>query len=296
MQINNIHNTPKQIYFNGNIKAKRVVDVAQDMAVVSLDDYKNYFIPLKYKVAMNAKELKQLYKINANSPKFLDACYKYYLTLFDIPNEIAPARGSINVDAPILFAYDFSTNTIVNNLALCHTKLTQNEIITYLRHEFQHYLQNMEIYRHETLGKEWLQFNIDTFIKNDKKDLKDFLLTKPIDEWGSDMNTLRFYYLMRECLRNNDEDTFNRLYKPYEDNITQSLTAFRERIIKAKGIIPKNSSSTEKIKGYMQGFKKSLNYSHNAENLKTCGYRTNPIEEEAYAVQLDLLEDLELMI
>ena len=92
------------------------------------------------------------------------------------------------------------------------------------------------------------------------------------------------------------QDTFNRLYKPYEDNITQSLTAFRERIIKAKGIIPKNSSSTEKIKGYMQGFKKSLNYSHNAENLKTCGYRTNPIEEEAYAVQLDLLEDLELMI
>ena len=304
MQINTIQYTPKQNGFTGKINQKSISDFAQETfnlskeSMINLDDYSNYFIPTRYKVKMDAKELKQLFNINenANSSYFLDSCHQYFKKQLDIPETIASTLGSTIADTPFLYAYDFITNTIVKNLTFNKAELSKNNVFVSLRHEFQHYLQNMEIYRHETLGKEWLEHNITTFVQKDKEDLKNFLTTKPIDEWGSDINKLKFYYILRECLRNNDNDTFNKLYQPYENGIQQSLTAFRERIITAKGIIPKNHKLTERIKNYIEGFKATIQCYDSNGAIKMNEYKANFNESEAFAVQLNTLDEIEAIV
>ncbi|MBR5303992.1 MAG: hypothetical protein IKU37_04100 [Candidatus Gastranaerophilales bacterium] len=304
MQINNIQYTPKQNGFTGKINHKKMADIAKETlnlpeeSLINIEDYRNYFVPIRYKAKMDTKELKQLFSINeeANSIYFLNECYQYFKKQLNIPEEIAPTFSSIAQNTPFLYAYDFITNTVVKNMAFYNADLSKNDVFVYLRHEFQHYLQNMEIYRHETLGKEWLEHNITTFVQKDKEDLKDFLTTKPVEEWGSDINTLRFYYTLRECLRNNDEDLFNKLYQPYENGIRQSLTAFRERIIKAKGMIPKNHKLTERIKNYMEGFKATMQYCESSGAIKMNEYKTNFNEGEAFAVQLNTLDEIEAIV
>jgi len=98
MQINTIQYTPKQNGFTGKINQKSISDFAQETfnlskeSMINLDDYSNYFIPTRYKVKMDAKELKQLFNINenANSSYFLDSCHQYFKTGYRLPDSDYP--------------------------------------------------------------------------------------------------------------------------------------------------------------------------------------------------------------
>ena len=262
----NIH--PKT-HFKANIKADKIPDLIdrkfgdKTYKVFNLEKVRDWAIPVKYKVVMDAQSVRKLFEVNdTNQTDFLKASCDFFCENFNIPEQIRPVMGRANLPDEYAFAYDVFTNSIIQNAKYAGGKLSKEDIFSMVRHEFQHFLQNMEIFRHENLGKKWLETIQEIYGQKNRESIKNMLMTKQIDEWGCKPGSkiMDLLYEMRNRLRHNDIAGFDKLYECIKQGNNNALQGLRNTIIGTKGIIQKDSKTTNLIKTYMDSFIDNLNF------------------------------------
>ena len=294
----NIH---PQTQFKANIKADKIPDLVdrkfgdKTYKVFNLEKVRDWAIPVKYKVAMDAQSVKKLFEVDdTNQTDFMNASYDFFCKNLNIPEQIKPVMVKAGLPEEYPLGYDIFTNSIVQNAKYTGMKLSKEDIFTMLRHEFQHFLQNMEIYRHETLGKDWLKTVQEMYGQRNREGIKNMLMTKQIDEWGClpGSKIMDLLYEMRNRLRNNDIAGFDNLYECIKQGNNNSLQWLRNTIVETKGVIKKESKTTDLIKTYMDSIIYNLNFVNKGNSVDFNAYKENFIEKEAFATQLDSLEDM----
>ena len=140
-------------------------EVFKDATNIQISALKTYIETQKYALGMTPQDVAELSKYDGND--FILKSYEYLINKLNIPGEIAPpftVQNNMKNAQSLLMMYMPAMNIIVVNSDQCKD-LDKTTTFKMLRHELQHYMQNINILRHETFGDE----AIDIYKEKDKE-------------------------------------------------------------------------------------------------------------------------------
>lgn len=199
---------------------------------------KNYITGLSYRLKMTQDELTYFHKIRTRKKLEKDS-YQYIAKKLNIPEEILPPLVQIDGNEAADYSYAFLDNIIQANAKL---RTPKDEILSSMRHEFQHFLQVCNMLRTEGLGDEVQKYLTQASI-NDRKDFLTDLIKranyKKLDSQNSPET--EFLNSLSEALSKGDIKTFNNKFKPITESIKQMWLEIRNVSEKHWGIIKRDS-------------------------------------------------------
>lgn len=247
--------------FKGNLAAK-LTEVIPDTKVcknlTKLDKraFNVYAISKKYALGVTPQDINELSKFDGG--EFVVQSYEFLCKKMGIPQSIRPPVVPTKIEGEMLMAY----SPAVNLIAYDPNKISnfgKHKVFSMIRHEFQHFLQNTQILRHEIIGKKSVDLYTKNFIeanKNSAKCIAEKYSKEDIVEAylsSRDENTGRLLKV-KEFLDNNNTDGFNKLFDDLGEVYRKELVQLRANTISVLGEIKEDSSLTPKIQKYLDEF------------------------------------------
>jgi len=204
-------------------------------------NFRQYMLMKKTSLKITKEEFRTLLSYDGEEYKL--KAYELLTKKMNIPHELMPQFIYSNaIDVPMF--YDFRMNYIAVNPSL---NVDKGSFLAYLRHELQHFSQNMQMFRHETKGAELAKIfskmnaditckNIDHYARNvDIEQLKQILNEE-------DLKQISFF---KDLLKNNQIKEYDYylqlLEKKFNEYHLSEYTDFRKKIIDAMGILKKDT-------------------------------------------------------
>ena len=271
MFVNSLYNIQTNQTFKSNIAPNKLLSDSKAIVQKSVKSYlEAKSLP---QVNFEPTELKCLFQIK-DSEDFIQTAFNSFIKKLNIPAKIAPKLIYQNCDASFIFGYDKTINNILINTSYEIPKY--KDILVLFRHEFQHFLQNINLLRHEELGKKHLQNIYNLYISDYNEKLLETLKMHP-SSWQVDFKSFKNLYLMKNYLNNNDKQSFDTEFNKIKKTVKKDLKSFRKKVINCLGTINSNDKRTENLTKICEGTRKT-DYS---EKQNWAEYLTNPAEYEA---------------
>ncbi len=251
--------------FRGNFVQKISENMATKVANAkvfkdcTVDDVNNLraYIQLKpYSLGITPQEIAELSKFDGID--FIANSYNYLITKMKYPPEIVPQAMLVpNLNKGYSMGYSPAQNIMCIHSDLgVYEGVSKQQLFALLRHEFQHYIQNVNIIRHKTLGHEALERYSEVYAAGQKQ------LFINLIESGDDglvkqnlpAETMPFFENIKALYLNNDMEGFNKIFEDLKSEYKLSYSSFRDKVVAALGEIDENSSLTPKLQGYLDEF------------------------------------------
>ena len=291
MHIAGIKNLFKKQVHSGSILNK-LTEVIPDTKVckglTELDKnlFAEYLQMPRYKMQITPEEIDDLCKFDGN--EFIDEAYELLTRKLGL---------DVNIRPKLFWSTDMNNNIEaafqpLNNIILCNAEyfpnLSKKQQFILLRHELQHYIQNMDILRHEEIGEKALDRLTTNYIKALKQthDLifKQYPIKKAVENLknrGEDINFINKYV---ELFKAKDSKGIDELFESTGSGYRQELTGFRNKIIAERGLIKKDSALTPKIQQNFDEFT-NIDYYTPDGNLNFAKYFNSKTEKDAILAQ-----------
>ena len=291
MHIAGIKNLFKKKVHSGSILNK-LTEVIPDTKVckglTELDKnlFAEYLQMPRYKIQITPEEIDDLCKFDGN--EFIVEAYELLTRKLGL---------DVNIRPKLFWSTDMNNNIEaafqpLNNIILCNAEyfpnLSKKQQFILLRHELQHYIQNMDILRHEEIGEKALDRLTTNYIKALKQthDLifKQYPIKKAVENLknrGEDINFINKYV---ELFKAKDSKGIDELFESTGSGYRQELTGFRNKIIAERGLIKKDSALTPKIQQNFDEFT-NIDYYTPDGNLNFAKYFNSKTEKDAILAQ-----------
>ena len=236
---------------------------------------------MKFKLGTTAQEIQNLCKLQGED--FVTAAYELLINKMGIPAELKPEL----VPQPQLDAtpmrYLFNYNVISRNSDL--SNLSQVEIFNGLRHELQHFRQNMDIFRHEKLGERVVDIHVNGLVESQNATIKHLLASMTPEELAQNgyLASEDAYNMVVRCkkhLENNDMPAFDKEFESLAPAFRREVSAFRQKIVNAMGLIKEGTKEAQRAEHYFNDFQ-NINYYDTNGGVDYAKYMASGIELEA---------------
>lgn len=255
------------------------------VAPLSQAIFKQYLDALKLpKINFTFEELKKLFAIE-NNEEFLEAGFNYLLKKLNISDKIAPQLTYADVNSDWSFGYDRCSNEVLVNTL--YDLPSKEQILVLLRHELQHFIQNIDLYRQEKIKKSHLNHLVEIYFKEYEHQLQETLKKSP-EEWNDDKKRTKKLSTYKRYLDEGNLVAFNKKLLSEKEKIRKSLKNFQRDIIKTLGT---TSTGTRKAKNNERIHQAYVNYGTNKE-MNWGKYLTNPSEYDATLAEYLLESEL----
>lgn len=219
-------------------------------------------LDLESPMGLDKQTIKNLEKMPIND--FLNESHKIIINALNIPEgTIIPPLEINNLPKKMLMCYDWSNNTIFINPATL--KQSRVNIFSFLRHELQHFNQNLSIIRTENLGENAIKTYSQILAKNNVqefistyKDMKQPEIEELIKNGILTENNVSLINQIKKVAATGDstlekklsekliKNTFERIYSDWKN--------VRNTNIEKCGIIKEDSKEGVRAKEYYEGF------------------------------------------
>lgn len=289
MQVNNsIVSSPQ---FKGNIHLNKLTEVipntkaCKNLTPLDKNCFHSYVYSLKYKSGITQEEINKIF--NLDGMDFLKACYDFIVRKLNIPENLRPPAviGELS-SKDLSMAYEPGKEMITISPNIFNS--TKTQIFGCLRHEFQHYMQNLSVYRHEKIGKEAVEFWSKDILEKEKA-LLEPLYKKTDDELkalGYNGDAFKEIKKMQDLYLNN-RTAYDKIYEDCAKRNAESLTDIRNRAIQEMGIVKEGTKEAKRAEIFFKEFKEQANQSSSYYNpdgsLNMKKYLSTAIEQDAYS-------------
>ncbi len=243
--------------------------------------FQGYVYSMKFKLGTTAQEIQNLCKLQGED--FVTGAYELLTNKMGIPAELKP----VLVPQPQLDAtpmrYLFNYNVISRNPDL--SNLSQAEVFNGLRHELQHFRQNMDIFRHEKLGEKVVDIHVNGLVESQKATIKHLLASMSPEELAQDgyLASEDAYNMVVRCkkhLENNDAAAFDKEFESLAPAFRREVSAFRQKVVNAMGLIKEGTNEAQRAEHYFNDFQ-NINYFDTNDGIDYAKYLASGIEQEA---------------
>jgi hypothetical protein len=243
------------LFFIGFRIKKRIIKMqinhtctAREMSII-----RKYITGLSYKLKMTQDELDSFHKIRTRK-QLEKKSYEYIAKKLDIPSEILPPLVQVEADEHADYSYAFLDNVIQAGIKL---RTPKTEILSAIRHEFQHFLQICNMLRTEGLGSEAQKYLTQESIE-DRKDFITMLIKKSNFKIFDPKECPDgiFFNGLRNALHINDMNLFNERFKPAAEDIKNMWQTIRTVAINHWGVIKQGTYEAKTNKELFEDLKK----------------------------------------
>lgn len=207
-------------------------------------NFRQYLLGKKLDLKCTPQEIKELFAHEGE--EFKIKSLEFLCKKMKVPQGLKPGFVYATEEQTPM-SYDFVLNTIKVNPNFAEQLADKSVFLATLRHEMQHYAQNMAMFRHETEGERLINLyaklsaksvhtNVDKYVKNlDMEQLKQIF-----DEEG-----MKDITILKDLLKNNKMEEYEKYLTEIEERMYQEyvplFTGFRKNIIDQMGIIKKET-------------------------------------------------------
>lgn len=285
----NVQNASSRVSFAGgggellNRLTQVIPDTKASKGLTQLDKncFQGYVASMRFKLGTTAEEIKSLCSLKEED--FIYGAYDFLTKKMGIPDEIRPVLTlqEQNPIGPMRYAHNY--NMIMINPDL--SNLTQAEKFGMLRHELQHFRQNMDIFRHETLGEKVVDIHVDALVNSQKATVKHLLTNMSLDEivqngFIANENGYNIFLRCQKHLENNDMVAFDKEFESMTSAFRQDVMAFRQKVVDSMGPIKTGTKEAQKAEKYFEDFQ-NINYFEADGGVDYAKYFASGIEQEA---------------
>lgn len=261
--------------------------------------FRQYLFSKKFELKMDQDELKKIFELDGD--EFFNASFDLIYKKLGLPQTLKPKVVNMPMNEVYAMAYDCSQNFLIKNINM--PKLSKIQIYSFIRHELQHMLQNIEVYRHRELGEKIIKFYAEAVAKAQAelvdKQVRNFSMEE-LQQSGLPKELLDFYVILKECISNNNEEEYLKHLNDYRTSVfatsIDNNQKFREIIIKEMGFLPKGSKAESRAEKFYEN--KINPYTENIlESINIGKYLNDVREREAIIAQdvaiLDVIKHLQ---
>lgn len=265
------------------VQGKEVFKNATNLQFNSL---RTYIMSKRYALGIKPEDVAELSKYDGD--EFLVKSHEYILKKLQIPEEIAPPfiAGDLN-NKQALMMYMPSMNIIMVNSKECE-KFDKTVVFKMLRHEIQHYIQNVNILRHETFGDKAIDVYKNKYMEFQRLVFENLYSNNLIEQFiqTSDIpdNEKALLYYFKSLKDSHNNEGINALFDNMSKDYVKNLVDFKDKVRKNLGLIPANSPKTEKIEMFFNEFK-ALGYFNPNGEVDYSKYFKSVIEQNAILAQ-----------
>ncbi|MCM1010242.1 MAG: hypothetical protein NC390_05135 [Fusobacterium sp.] len=255
--------------------------VSKGLTQLDKNCFQGYVYSMKFKLGTTHEEIKALTKLQGED--FVNGAYELLAKKMGIPDEIKPSLIPQAQSTTAPMAYMFNYNAITRNQDL--SSMSQAEIFSGLRHELQHFKQNMDVFRHETLGEKVVDIHVNGLVNTEKATVKHLLANMSLDEMveqGIIQNQVVYDTMARyqKYFENNDMAALDKEIEALVPEFRQQVTAFRQKVVDSMGIIKSGTKEAQKAERYFEDFQ-NIDYFECDGKIDYAKYFASGIEQEA---------------
>ncbi len=261
--------------------------VSKGLTQLDKNFFQTYIEMPKYKINITPQEIDKLSEFEGE--EFFTKSYELLTQKLGLPDSILPPliKADLSGKGNAFMAY-----LPVNNIIALDPKRLAGQkkidIFSLLRHELQHFNQNLQIFRHEEIGKKAIDTLTEKFIEQEKNTLKILSSQFSQDQMlelvkanGGDTDYIKTYFKLSEA---NDKKGLDNLFNRAGEQYKEQVTDLRNKIISAAGEIKKDSSLTPKIQAIYDEFN-TIGYFNPDGSLDYLKYFNSGIEKDAIMAQ-----------
>lgn len=251
-----INNTPKnQPSFSG---FEKLTQKMPQMGGVSYAELLNiYSLSKKFRLGLTTRDVEILDKFKGMD--FVKKAFEYLCNKFWIPEKIKPTIIPHDIMQNVEAAYMPVANIIFVRPGYVASR-SNKEIFGALRHEFEHYIQTISVFQHETYGPKYIDYLVNTtmnMIKNRMMQILEHPNDEILREIYRNPNDRMLFMQVKMAHYNKDTEKINQIFEKEGEKYKAQLDIFRKQIIERFGLVEKDSPRTEMVKKYYHGFKNS---------------------------------------
>ena len=234
--------------------------------VTAMDKYlfRGYTFSLSFLPKFNQKDINRLFKLEGD--EFIFESYEFLIRHLRIPQSLRPPIEITDLGDEIEMAYSYTKNKVeVNSDRKNNSKIY---IFGSLRHEIQHFLQNINIFRHEELGNTAVETYSQMSANSIAEGLNEIIDNSELEKLIKLANTdepryqvcLALKYLKERNQMEEYQDILNRIKDICKKESVKELTKFRKRVIQEMGYLDKNSRDAKRAEKIFDEFKNNIYY------------------------------------
>jgi len=193
---------------------------------------RTYFHTKTLDFKTSQEEINALFKFEGD--EFFKKAYDFLCSKLAIPEKLKPQLVEMPRQERVIMLYDLTSNIIIKNTNA--SKQSKIEMFSNLRHELQHFIQNMNILRTEGIGEQAVEQYSKIVAKNRRLyvDAEVRNITLEQLKVSYDEQTLEYYKYLKDLLKNNQNDykaELENLEQIFENNTRPEIQAFRELVL-----------------------------------------------------------------
>jgi len=232
----------------------------------------------EYKIGLNKSTIHNLEKLPVND--FLLESRILILKSMGIPKELWPSLTILSHEnKKSLMMFDFAKNEIFCNTNSTVLNKNRREIFSCIRHELEHFKQNLSIIRTEKLGeravnnyaKLYTKAQVDNFVKV-FKDMSENQIAKLYEEGQISEASMQAVKKLQTANKQGDKTVKNYAKELYHQDlpiIMESWKNIRAKAIELMGTVKENSEEGTKAKQYFKEFLRNKSGKINANYYKS---------------------------
>lgn len=292
MYVSSIAQNSQTQTFHGNRVAKALTLVNPDSKVskglTRLDAAvaQAYVRSIPYRLGVTVNEVNTLKQFDGDS--FLFASFDFLGHKLGFSRNIRPQMQIVDdIVGGVHMAYLPLYNRVLCSKSTI-SKMPRENVFGLIRHEYQHYIQNVNALRHETFGEEVVNIMCQNNIKMQKDVINKLFEQFSIDQikeiYKESPESLDYIMYIKKTMDSGDEKLVDDLFEIIGQDYRQSLTEYRMNVIKELGVIKKDSAMTPKIKRDFEELQNVGYYNPNG-TIDFSRYFASGIEDEAIKAQ-----------
>ena len=239
-----------------------------------------YMHASKYRLYNCAEELKSLFKLEGDD--FINSSYIFLCKQLNIPEAVRPQIEILPTQQENPMGYLPAFNVIVRNEHL--SNYTKPQIFGFIRHEIQHLLQNLDIFRHEKLGSTATEIYAQNRANSTRAAIDYYVenITPEVfyELSGGSKEATESFKILQKYHKEGNREAYEKEYLDFEAPIREEVQAFHDLVIKEMGVIKEGSKEADNAEIFFDEFC-SVNYYDPNGQIDLGRYLTTAIEADA---------------
>ena len=250
--------------------------------------FRRYLLGKKLDLKIEPIELEQLFSLEGK--EFEEGAFEFLLKKLNIPSNIRPRLIESTQTNGCPMTYNFMLNQIVVNPNM---KTPVKEVhLSLLRHELQHFMQNMQILRSEGVGTDAVKHYSEVMSKIARQNndaLAKNCTIEQLAQMGFDEEALNLHRQLKELLKNGTPEQYEEYMNQLEIELQQYYEplyeGLRNDVVSSMGAIKTGSAEWKRAVKFLDETKKGDYYFQPDGQIDYAKYMTDCRENEAIVSQ-----------
>lgn len=251
-------------------------------------NFRQYLLGKEVDIKISHEEIKTLFAYEGEDFKL--KAFEFLTKKLNVSEKLKPPFLYLEVNPNIKMAYDYSQNIIfVNPNAQFADK---SEFFSLLRHEYQHYKQNMNIFRHPEKGNEAVEIYSKILAKAQVQSIDNQIRNFSIDElkgFGWQEEAIKEFQMAKDMLSKNQVSEYEKYLQELRSNAEEThfkvIGDLRANVVEEQGLLKEGSREAGRAKKFFEATAAENSYFQKDGNIDYGKYLFDIRENEAIAAQ-----------